>query len=220
MSLRRPAAMAEKKKKFRLKLPALLQPRVLKQALRALFSRPYTTGYPEVPYEPPPGFRGRVRFRAEACIGCGACAEVCPPKCIDVVDDLDARPPRRTLIQHVDACIWCGQCERYCPTGEGIQLTNEFIEVGFRPEDFEERVEKELFLCEICGERLAPVDQLRWLVRRLGPLAFTNPTLMLMAGRDLSVVEEPVNREGPTVQRADRLRIQCPRCRRATALNA
>lgn len=212
--------MASERKRFHLKLPALLQPRVLLQTLRAIFSRPYTTDYPKTPYAPPPGFRGRVRFNADACIGCGACAEVCPPKCIDVLDDEESRPPIRELVQHVDACIWCGQCERYCPTGEGIQMTDEYIEVGFRPEDFEERVEKELFLCEICGECLAPVDQLRWLVRKLGPLAYTNPTLMLMAGRDLSVVEKPVKVEGETVQRADRLRIQCPKCRRETALHA
>jgi formate hydrogenlyase subunit 6/NADH:ubiquinone oxidoreductase subunit I len=212
--------MDSKTKRFHLKLPALLQPRVLKQALKAIFSRPYTTDYPNVPYVPPAGFRGRVRFNADACIGCGTCAQVCPPKCIDVVDDEDAQPPQRTLIQHVDACIWCGQCERYCPTGEGIRMTSEYIATGYRPEDFEERVEKELLLCEVCGERLAPLDQLRWLIRRLGPLVFTNPTLMLMAGRDLGVVEEPVHTTGATVQRADRLRIQCPRCRRATALHA
>jgi formate hydrogenlyase subunit 6/NADH:ubiquinone oxidoreductase subunit I len=212
--------MATKKARFRLKLPALLQARVLKQAVRALFSRPYTTDYPNVPYEPPPGFRGRVRFNADACIGCGACAEVCPPKCIDVLDEEAAPTPKRTLVQHVDACIWCGQCERYCPTGAGIQMTNEYIEVGFRPEDFEERVEKELVMCEICGERLAPVDQLRWLARRLGPLAYANPTLMLISARDLLVVEDPVKKRGTAVQRADRLRIQCPKCRRATALHA
>ena len=212
--------MNSKTRRFRLKLPPLLQPRILKQALSAIFSRPYTTDFPNVPYQPPPDFRGRVRFDADACIGCGACAEVCPPTCIDVVDEIDCDSPKRTLIQHADACIWCGQCERYCPTGEGIQMTSEYIEVGYKPEDFEERVEKELLMCEVCGECLAPVDQLRWLVRRLGPLAFTNPTLMLMAGRDLGVVEKPVKSKGETVQRADRLRIQCPKCRRATALNA
>ena len=212
--------MDSKKRKFSWKIPALFQPRVLKQALQAIFSRPYTTDFPNVPYEPPPGFRGRVRFNAEACIGCGACAEVCPPKCIDVVDSTDSASPKRELVQHLDACIWCGQCERYCPTGEGIQLTSEYIEVGFRKEDFEERGEKELLLCEICGESLAPVDQLRWLTRQLGPLAYTNPTLMLVAGRNLSVVEEPVPTIGDEVQRADRLRIQCPKCRRATALQA
>lgn len=209
-----------KNNRFRWKLPPLLQPRVLKQALQAIFSRPYTTLYPQQPCQPPPGFRGRVRFDRDACIGCGACAEVCPPKCIDVVDDVTSDPPRRTLIQHVDACIWCGQCERYCPTGTGIRLTSEYIEVGYRSEDFEERVEKELMLCEVCGQPLAPVDQLRWLSGRLGPLAFANPTLMLTSGRDLGVVEQPVQTEGAGVGRADRLRIQCPKCRRATALSA
>ena len=99
-------------------------------------------------------------------------------------------------------------------------MTNEFIEVGFKPEDFEERVEKDLMLCEICGDSIAPVDQLRWLVRRMGPLAFTNPTLMLMAGRDLAVVEKPVDIQGDVDHRANRIRIQCTKCRRATALNA
>jgi len=203
-----------------MRLPAFLQPRVLQQALRAVFSPPFTTSFPDTPFEPAEAFRGRPRFDPEGCIGCGACAQVCPPKCIDVIDDIEADPPKRTLVQHVDACIWCGQCERYCPTGEGIQMTSEYIEVGFKPEDFEERTEKELLLCEICGERLAPLDQLRWLVRRLGPLAFTNPTLMLMAGRDLAVVEQSVKTPGTTAQRADRLRIQCPKCRRKTAFAA
>ena len=212
--------MSSGRRRVRMKLPPLLQPRVLKQALRAIFSRRYTTKYPDSAYNPPPGFRGRVRFDPDACLGCGACAEVCPPKCIDVVDDIDGESPRRTLIQHVDACIWCGQCERYCPTKTGIRLTNEFIEVGYKPEDFEERVEKELLVCEVCGEQLAPVDQLRWLVCRLGPLAFTNPTLMLMAGRDLGLVGQAEKTEGADVHRAERLRVQCPKCRRATALHA
>ena len=208
------------RRRFTVKLPPLLQPRVLVHAIRAIFSRPYTTDYPNVPYTPPPSFRGRVRFSVDDCIGCGACAEVCPPKCIDIVDDQASASPKRVLVQHVDACIWCGQCERYCPTGEGIRMTNEYIEVGFSPADFEERVEKDLLLCEVCGEPIAPVDQLRWLVRRLGPLAYTNPTLMLMSGRDLSVVAPPVHTQGDEVQRADRRRIQCPKCRRATALQA
>ena len=212
--------MGAGERRFTLKLPPLLQPRVLIHALKAIFSRPFTTKYPYVPYQPPPGFRGRVRFKEDACIGCGACAEVCPPKCIDVVDEIASETPTRTLVQHVDACIWCGQCERYCPTGEGIRLTDEFIAVGSRPEDFEERVEKELLLCEICGEALAPADQLRYLVQRLGPLAYTNPTLLLMSGRDLGVVERAVKSEGDAVQRPDRLRIQCPKCRRETSLHA
>lgn len=209
--------MSHSAKPLRRGLPALLQPRVLKQAIRALVSRPYTTSFPAEPYQPPPEFRGRVRFRPEACIGCGACVEVCPSKCIDLEDDPEAQPPVRRLTQHVDACIWCGQCTRYCPTGEGIYQTTEYVAIGFCPEDFEERVEKTLCFCETCGNILAPVDQLRWLARRLGPLAYAQPALMLQQGMDLGVVEAPVPPSPDGVQRADRLRIQCPRCRRTSA---
>ena len=199
-----------------MKLPAFLQPRVLRRAIRSLFSRPVTTRFPAEPFEPVASFRGRPRFDEDKCIGCGACAQVCPPKCIDVVDDLENG--KRRLVQHLDQCIWCGQCERYCPTGGGIKLTNEWDCVGFSPADFEERVEKELLTCEVCGEAIAPVDALRWLGRRLGPMAFANPTVMLAAARDLGVVDPHVASTTEKPRRGDRVSIHCPHCRRETAL--
>lgn len=203
-----------------MRLPAFAQPRVLAQALRAVLSRPYTTRFPAEPHVPVEGFRGRPRFDAAGCIGCGACAEVCPAKCIDVVDDPGASPPVRRLVQHLDGCLWCGQCARYCPTGQGITLGPEYAFVGFAPEDFEERVEKTLALCEVCGEAIAPVDQLRWLADRLGPIAYANPTLLGIRARDLGLVEDDRAAHPDDVTRLDRLAVQCPRCRRKTALAA
>jgi len=200
-----------------MRLPAFMQPRILKQAVKAVFSPAYTTKFPAEPYEPQEAFRGRPRFSADDCTGCGACAEVCPPKCIEVIDDLDASPPKRVLVQHLDACIVCGQCERYCPTQAGIRMSLEWDYAGFQPSDFEERVEKELVLCEVCGEVLAPADQLRWLAERLGPVSFANPTLSMFAGQKLGYVEKGVKSTADTVIRADRLAIQCPKCKRKTA---
>ncbi len=200
-----------------MRLPAFLQPRVLQQALRAVFSPPFTTPFPNAPFEPVASFRGRPRFDPDGCIGCGACAQVCPPKCIDVVDDLTATPPMRRLVQHLDACTWCGQCERYCPTRQGIRMSNEYDCAGFSPEDFEESVEKELLLCEVCGELLAPLAQLRWLAGHLGPLAFANPTLMLVVQRDLGLVDDGLRSGDGEVLRGDRMALQCPKCRRKTA---
>ena len=201
-----------------MKLPCLLQFRILKLAIISLFSRAYTTSFPKGVYEPIKQFRGRPRYHKDDCMGCGACAEVCPSKCIDLIDDVKAVRPMRRLVQHLDACICCGQCERYCPTEKGITLTNEYDFVGFAPADFEERVEKDLLLCECCGEVIAPVDQLRWLVQRLGPLAFTNPTLMLVAARELALVSEGVKITSDKAVRAERVSIQCPKCRRKTSL--
>ena len=88
---------------------------------------------------------------------------------------------------------------------------------GFTPEDFEERVEKDLLLCELCGSVVAPSDQIRWLIRRLGPLAFANPTLMMFNARELGVIDDGVRRQGENPLRSDRLALQCPKCRRETA---
>ncbi|MGR8920156.1 MAG: 4Fe-4S dicluster domain-containing protein [Gammaproteobacteria bacterium] len=203
-----------------MRLPAFLQPRVLRQVIRALLSKPYTTRFPAEPFEAIEAYRGRPRFDAAHCIGCGACAEVCPPKCIDVSDRLDASPPQRTLVQHMDQCIECGQCERYCPTQAGIRLSNEFDFAGFAPGDFEERVDKELVLCEVCGDVVAPRDQLRWLSDRLGPLAFANPTLMILKGQELGIVDDGVRQSDGEAVRGDRLALQCPRCRRRSAFAA
>ena len=197
--------------------PAFLQPRILKQAVISALSPAYTTKFPAEAFVPQESFRGRPRYHETGCIGCGACAQVCPSKCIEVIDDLQATPPTRTLVQHFDACIMCGQCERYCPTGQGIRMSTDWETAGFKPEDFEERVVKELVMCEVCGGLLAPADQLAWLADRLGPVAFANPTLSMHAGMALGYVEEGVNNPAGQVLRQDRMAIQCPKCRRHSA---
>lgn len=202
-----------------MRLPSLFQPRVLKVAIKSLFSRPFTTSFPAKPFTPNASFRGRPRYSKDDCIGCGACAQVCPSKCIDVIDDLSSRPAQRRLVQHMDQCIQCGQCERYCTTEKGIKLiSSDYLYLGFCRADFEEKVEKELLVCGGCGELIGPVDQIKWLAKRLGPLAFTNPTLMLVSLKELAVVDQGVQGPANTARRADRISVQCPKCRRKTAL--
>jgi hydrogenase-4 component H len=81
-----------------------------------------------------------------------------------------------------------------------------------------ESIEKELVLCEICGGVVGARDHLLWIARRVGPAAFTNPTLMLPM-LDALVPEAgppPDGREG--LRRGDRMRVLCPRCRRSSTL--
>ncbi len=201
-----------------MKLPCLFQFRVLKLALTSLLSRPFTTRFPAGPYQPIPQFRGRPRYHKDDCIGCGACAQVCPADAIVMTDDPAGPKPVRRLVQHLDTCIQCGQCERYCTTEKGIRLSNEYDYAAFSRDAFEDAVEKELLLCEGCGGVIAPLDQLRWLARRLGPLAFTHPGLMLVSARELAAVGAGVKAETDQAVRAGRISIQCPKCRRQNAL--
>ncbi|MFH1022743.1 MAG: 4Fe-4S dicluster domain-containing protein [Planctomycetota bacterium] len=204
-----------------MRLPALFQFRVLKLALTSLFSKAYTDPFPKGDYAPIPQYRGRPRYQGDGCIGCGACAEVCPSDAIDLVDDLSdrARPVRR-LTHHLDVCLQCGQCQKYCTTEKGIRLTNEWDYVGFSRGDFEEKIQKDLLLCEVCGKVIAPVDQIRWLANRLGALSYGNPTLLLASHRDMAVVDKGFDGNSEYPVRGRRVNIQCPHCRRKTALTA
>ncbi len=201
-----------------MKKPCLLQGRVLAHVLKAVTSR-FTTRFPVGEYEPIERFRGRPRYDEDECIGCGACANVCPAKCIDVVDEVDGEKPVRVLVQHVEKCIWCGQCERYCTTQKGIRMTTEYDCAAFSLEGLEETCRKELCLCESCGAVIAPVDQLRWVASRLGHLAFANASLMLLVHKlQLRVLDERPSVPEDAPSRSKFLSIQCPVCRRKAVL--
>jgi len=74
-------------------------------------------------------------------------------------------------------------------------------------------------VCEVCGKVIAPIDQIRWLATRLGPKAYCNPTVMLVSHKELGVVDEGFPPDAEYPERARRLNIQCPHCRRKTALS-
>ena len=104
--------------------------------------------------------------------------------------------------------------------GIGFTMSLFIASLAFEHGDFEERVEKPLALCELCGEVVAPVDQLRYLARRLGPIASANPTLLMMTFDELGVSAPGVHDADGDILRSDRLAVQCPKCRRKTALAA
>ncbi|MDD5557910.1 MAG: 4Fe-4S dicluster domain-containing protein [bacterium] len=197
-----------------MKLPKV---RELIEALRALFGRRYTSRFPaEVP-PVPEGFRGIPRFDPAVCVGCGACAVVCPAKDIEVTDEVRDGTGVRRLTIHYDDCIFCAQCERNCPTERGVVLTPEYDLATADRHGLRETVEKELVLCELCGGIIGARDHLRWIARRVGTAAYTNPTLMLTMLSELLPGGAPAPEKGGVV-RSDRMRILCPRCRRVSAL--
>ncbi|MGQ9629307.1 MAG: 4Fe-4S dicluster domain-containing protein [bacterium] len=193
--------------------------RELGEAIKAIVKGPYTIKFPKEPSIPFEAFRGKPEYDETECVGCGTCSQVCPAHAIDLVDEVSDGIGTRKLTLHLDNCIFCGQCELNCITEKGIKLTNEYDLATLNRDELVESIEKPLLLCEICGAVIGAYDHVRWLALRLGPSAYTNPTVMLVGLRELALVDEALPPAPGAPIRADRIRILCPRCRKATTLN-
>ena len=164
-------------------------------------------------------FRGRPEFHEDDCTGCGACVNVCPSGALSMKDE----GGKRILEIHWDICIFCGQCQANCLTEKGIILSQEFeFATTDKRQDLRQEIEKELVVCQGCGEIIAPHDQILWVAKKIGPLTFSNPSLMLfyLRSQKLSSVEPEVKLRGKELQRADRIKILCPRCRREAVVKS
>ncbi len=192
--------------------------REVAEAVKALVCGPVTTKFPYEPYTPPESFRGKPTFYPDDCIGCKACAEVCPTKCIDVIDDVRADPPVRRLVLHYDKCIFCGHCELNCSTEKGIRLGAEYDLACFDRSVCVEKVENDLVLCETCGAVVGARKHLLFTARRLGAKRYANPTLIVAADDALGLVEGNGKTADRPMIREDLMRITCPRCRRILVL--
>ena len=193
--------------------------RELKEAIRAVIKGPYTTKYPFEPHVPPDGFRGKAEFQEDGCIGCKACAEVCPAVAIKVTDDVEADPPTRHFVLHYDKCIFCGQCELNCTTKEGIKLTKTYDLSTLDRSSLRETIDHELILCEVCGVVVGTRKHLQWVAEKLGAKAYANPTLIVLADGSMKLAPKDSGRpEDPALARSDMMRVMCPSCRRTTVI--
>jgi len=200
-----------------MKLPKV---RELIEAIKAFIKGPYTSKFPKEPHTTHPNFRGQPKFNQEKCVGCLACREVCPVEAIayeDMVDEVNNA--KRIIIHYTDTCIFCGQCEAACIVDhEGIKLTNDWELSFFNRSESDERIEKELQLCEICGKPIACKDHLKWISEKIGELTYSNPTLYLSRLKSLGIIDENIVSVLKDEGRSDRVKILCARCRRETTL--
>ncbi len=191
--------------------------RELREAITAVFSPRFTTRFPAEPCVVPERYRGKPEFDLDKCIGCGACVNVCPTEALSQVDSIDNEPPVRKITFRYDACIFCGNCSDNCTTEGGINLSNKWDLAGLDREAMKETHEFQLQLCEKCGAVIGTKKHLIWLYETLGPLAYTNPSLLLAKSGELATksedLEQPPQQLDGAAQTSDFMRILCPKCK-------
>ena len=193
-----------------MRLPKL---RELKEAVTAVLSPRFTTRFPAEPCTVPERYRGKPQFDPDTCVGCGACVNVCPTSALTLVDS-DGDHPVRQITLRYDACIFCANCHDSCTTQDGIRLSEEWDLAGLDRESMAETQEYDLQHCERCGACIGTKKHLVWLCDRLGPLAYTNPSLLLAKGRELSAESEgQTPPQMGEVKTGDFMRLLCPKCK-------
>lgn len=192
--------------------------RELKEAIRSLVSKPYTTRFPYQEHIPFEKFRGKPQFNDKKCVGCGACAIVCPTGAISLEDKIDRNnfTGTRRLTHYAGLCIFCGQCEANCIADKlGIKLTKEFDLAYFHHGEDSHFVEHELLICKSCGRIIGAKKHLVWAIKKIGHLSFAQG-ILLNINQELLTVYSGISKKDvqKPLKYTDIFKIICPQCRR------
>jgi formate hydrogenlyase subunit 6/NADH:ubiquinone oxidoreductase subunit I len=105
------------KKPFTNKFPAKYMPSSVTGFLEAVKS-----GKAEMipPVAPPEGFRGKIQYDRDTCIGCKLCMKVCPTDAIEFV------PETKKIRIYLARCCFCSQCNDICPK-DCLSMSDEFL---------------------------------------------------------------------------------------------
>jgi ech hydrogenase subunit C len=148
----------------------------------------------------PEGFRGDPHVDQDKCIGCSACANVCPADAIDIEDGRTTRVVRFMR----QACVFCASCQDVCPT-KAVELRSG--DAAWYREKGGSKSEATLPLagCPICGRGFIPEAQIAWAMKTVSDKrALTPADRVALQGR-LGVCMDCRRSRIPDVREAKRL---------------
>jgi hydrogenase-4 component H len=108
----------------------------------------------------PEGFRGDPHVDQDKCIGCGACANVCPADAIEIVDGGTTRVVRFMR----QACVFCASCQDVCPT-KAVELRSGDAAWCRAKGASKSEAALPLARCGICGGGFIPEAQIAWAMK-------------------------------------------------------
>jgi len=100
----------------------ILPGKIISQLLRSLLKKPATINYPVQRTDMGKGFRGKLKFYPEKCIGCKLCMRDCPAGAIEI-KKIDEKKFEATL--NLGKCIYCAQCVDSC-LKKALEVTGAF----------------------------------------------------------------------------------------------
>ena len=105
-----------------------------KKAIAQLFSKPSCEMYPFTPSEAAPGYRGRIEYHPEKCLGCGMCVRVCAGGAIQMKTEPVEGGKKITLSFDMGSCTFCRMCADFCST-KSIVFSDDYHMIATKEED-------------------------------------------------------------------------------------